>query len=184
METHDPLAYLSDEHLVQRCKEGDRTACDVLFHRYRHMVYGLVRATNPDPEWVEDTAGDVFRRILESLHSFRGDSLFGTWVRGVVLNTLAHAIGEVQKHRREVGLTEDSAIDDRDLTQLVAEKELQARALGRLAQLPDNYRRTLILRLWECFTYQEIADRLGVATGTVKSRISRAIRDLRRMEDD
>jgi RNA polymerase sigma-70 factor (ECF subfamily) len=71
---------VSDEHLIQRFQQGDLDAFNSLYERYQPKVRNRVRYVVPEVD-VEDVIQEVFIAALKSLRSFRGESLFSTWLR-------------------------------------------------------------------------------------------------------
>ena len=145
------------------------------------MIYALVRTAGEDPEWTEDTVCEIAYRILKSLRSFRAESSFGTWLRRVARNVCVDELRKLQRQRKREWFGEYSTEDDEDPAELAAERELHDKALVGLSQLPDKAREAIALRFLAGESHKDIAQFLGVALDTVKSRISYGLRKLRKM---
>jgi len=180
----------SDEALlVQRCVTGDEQASRELVEEHQRMVYQLAVHLLADPEEALDLSQEVFMRIFRTLHRFRGESALRTWIYRIVINQARnrqrwwrrrHRAQQLslEEHMREHGelVAEDGRWSpDRVLDQ----KELGQRVWTALSGLPFDQRSAIVLREIHGLSYQEIAFSLGVAVGTVKSRLARARESLR-----
>ena len=174
------LKRLADDELVERCQEGDSAACGILFDRYRHVIYAIACAGGRDRDWCEDAASEITCSVLESLHLFRGDSSFGTWLRRVARCVWVDELRKEQRPGETVPLAEDSVVGQSDLAELAEEHELQAQVLDGIASLPDKPRTAITLRLWGGHSYKKVAEIVGVPIGTVKSRIFQGLRKVRK----
>jgi RNA polymerase sigma-70 factor (ECF subfamily) len=122
-----------------------------------------------DERRAEELLQDVFVRVWRALPDFRGESALGTWIHSIALRT---ALDRARQDRRREE-RERTAGENRPVA--VAPGGAEAVDLGRaIAALPDGQRRMFILHAIEGYRCREIADRLGVATGTVQSQVFRA----------
>ena len=174
--------------LIERCTIGDETACADLVNSHQRMVYTLSLHLLQDPDEALDLSQEVFLRVFRTLSSFRGQSALRTWIYRIVINQARnrqrwwrrrHRAEQVSldEHIQHVGDMESSReiMPDR----LLASKETAARIWQALERLPFDQRTALILREVVGLRYEEIAFSLGVAVGTVKSRLTRARQALR-----
>lgn len=162
----------SIESLVERAQGGDVRAFESLYHRTSDRVYGLCLRMAGDSDRATELVQDVFVRVWERLPTFRGDSLFTTWLHRLTVNL-------VLQERRSRGRREAREIGSADL-------EMYGRTARRampgtrvdleraIAALPEKARRVLVLRDVEGYKYDEIARMTGVSLGTVKAQIHRA----------
>ncbi len=178
-DNYEHLAQLSDEELVARFNNGENAACQVIFDRHGRTIYAVVTSAGGDPEWTEDMVMEVFCAVLESLHSFSGQSAFATWLQQVAQNIFYSELRKRRHRPQSVELAEDSAGEDPDVAEVVAQRDLVARALGHLSQLPKKPRTAIALRFLEYLTYREVAEVLGEAVGTVKWRVADGLHRLR-----
>lgn len=178
---------LSDTELVGRFKEGDREAYAEIVRRYQDRVYSLCFRWMGDRQIAEEVAQDVFLALFRSLTRFRGDAQLSTWVYRVVVNhcknrKLYRRRRKVEQHEALEGPARDH--DDGPERQLPDEgpgtdaplhtREATEVLNAALAQLDEEQRHIIVLRDVEDMSYEEIADILGLARGTVKSRLHRA----------
>ncbi len=178
---------------------GGRSAPDsrleVLFRDYAPKVYGLALRCGLDPQEAEDGVQEVFLKVQRRLDTFRGEAKLSTWLYQVAMNTLLDHRRKVTRQRRSQPFTvvtddrgEVSAVDpavgpDEDAS-LAERKALVRRALDKL---PRKFQEVLVLRELEGLAYRDIARILGVAQGTIESRIfrgrARLGEELRRMKE-
>ena len=175
--------------LVQRCIAGDESASAELVSEHHRLVLGFGTHLLGDREEALDLSQEVFLRVFRTLHRFRGQSSLRTWIFRIVINQARNRqrwwrrrgrSGQISldEHVRQHGewvLGADASTPDHEL----ARKELAARLLTALQRLPFDQRTAILLREIEGLRYDEIADALGLAVGTVKSRLTRARQALR-----
>jgi RNA polymerase sigma-70 factor (ECF subfamily) len=139
------------------------------------MFNVAMRITNDYAE-AEDVLQESFLNAFQNIHTFRGDSTFGSWLKTIVVNK---AIGLVKK--RKLSLI---AIDDREYAETVetvdeADMQYQVASVRKAIQkLPDGYRVVLSLYLLEGYDHGEIAEILQITEATSKSQYSRARKKL------
>jgi RNA polymerase sigma-70 factor, ECF subfamily len=175
--------------LIERCASGDETACAELVATHQRMVYNLSLHLLGDRDEALDLSQEVFLRVFRTLSGFRGQSALRTWIYRIVINQARnrqrwwrrrHRADQVSldEHLQQFGDLEsknDPDTPDRTL----ARKETAARIWAALDHLPFDQRTALILREIDGLRYDEIAYSLGIAVGTVKSRLTRARQALR-----
>ena len=174
--------------LVERCAAGDEGACAELVAIHQRMVFGLALHLLGDRDEALDLSQEVFLRVFRTISSFRGQSALRTWIYRIVINQARNR----QRWWRRRHRSEQVSLDDHlqqfgDLEsegdvlpdRLLASKETADRIWQALGRLPFDQRTALILREVDGLRYEEIAFSLGVAVGTVKSRLTRARQALR-----
>jgi RNA polymerase sigma-70 factor (ECF subfamily) len=174
--------------LIERCAAGDEAACAELVASHERMVYNLALHLLGDRDEALDLSQEVFLRVFRTLSGFRGQSALRTWIYRIVINQARNRQRWWRRRHRadQVSLDEhvrlfgdlESKVDvspDRAL----AQKETAARIWQALDRLPFDQRTALVLREIDGLRYDEIAFSLGVAVGTVKSRLTRARQALR-----
>jgi len=178
----------SEAALIQRCTSGDESACAELVTIHERMVFNLALHLLGDRDEARDLSQEVFLRVFRTLPQFRGQSALRTWIYRIVINQARNRRRSWRRRHRadQVSLdthlhraaalesTEDSAPD-----RMLAQKETAARLWRALERLPFDHRTALILREIDGLRYEEIAFSLGIAIGTVKSRLTRARQALR-----
>ncbi len=173
-----------DRALLDRVIERDSGAFRELFTRFYPRVYGFVMARLHDPALAEETVSDVFFEVWRSAGGFRGASRVSTWIFGIATFKSLEADRNRRRLKRSAVVPTNLEVLHRVADDTDSEATLEARDELRwfrelLGTLPDGQREVLELALVEGFDTHEIADRLGVAPGTVKSRLFRARNELR-----
>jgi RNA polymerase sigma-70 factor (ECF subfamily) len=174
---------ISDAVLVQRVKQGERSAFDLLVVKYQHKILNLIMRYVKDPSEALDVAQEAFLKAYRAMPSFRGDSAFYTWLYRIAINTAKNHL--VAAKRRPVNLefeiTESesfepfAALRDGDTPEHLALTDEIGEAINRaVSDLPEELRTAILLREIEGMSYEEIAQAMECPVGTVRSRIFRA----------
>jgi len=175
--------------LVQRCAAGDEEACVELVNEHQRMVYQLGLHLLGDRDEALDLSQEVFLRVFRTIGRFRGQSALRTWIYRIVINQARNRQRWwKRRHRSEqVSLDEhleqfgdvSAPVENATPDRVFGQKELASRIWQALERLPFEQRTAIILREIDGLRYDEIAFSLGVAVGTVKSRLTRAREALR-----
>jgi RNA polymerase sigma-70 factor, ECF subfamily len=177
--------------LVRRVVDREELhAFDLLVERYQDRVYGVIARLIPDGEAARDLTQETFLKAYKGLAGFAGGSSFYTWLyriaRNVVTSQLRH-----EAARPKISASLDSEEGDRaplrvvtpasgpDPVQSAVEAERKKLLLHALASLQPEFREIILLRDFEDRSYEEIAELLDLADGTVRSRLHRARAELR-----
>lgn len=176
-----PRSVISDERLIQRFKEGDLDSFNPLYERYLRLVYNRVRYVVPEAD-VEDVTQEVFVAVLKSLHTFRGESLFSTWLRTLTNYKVAEYYRRRNRKQdpREAPLAEAEMLTDGG-SALQMEERIALRSA--LAAMPQKYREVILLRFSDGMQFEEIARTMGANLETTKSLFRRAVAALRKNLD-
>ena len=181
-----PHADLTNERLVERCREGvDEAAFAELVRRYRGSVFRLavsILGQEFAPE-AEDVAQDVMVRMHRALGSFRGEAKFGSWIYRVAFN---HALNVKARIRYRAPHVSDEALATTPSSDRSPEDQLQDARRKRavhdcIAELPEVYQSALRLHYWLGTSMSDIAAMLDAPENTVKSYLHRARQLLRAM---
>lgn len=160
--------------LLERFTKGDPEAFEMLFRQFQAEVYGWIVRIVRDRSAAEDLTVETFWRIHRSHARFDPTRSFGAYARRIATNV---SIDHLRSRRNEEELSPNlagAAVPDPAVQQDTRERI--EKAFGRL---PPKLRVTAVLALVEERPYDEIAEALGVAVGTVKSRVFKAVRLLR-----
>ena len=170
------------EELVRAAAKGRTEAFEELVRLHEKKVYALTLRMCGNPEDARDAAQEAFLSAWRGLPSFRGEAGFSTWLYRLASNA---AIDQLRRNRRQ---REEDSLDagemdapDQSPGPQEAGSELQRAVADGLASLSEDHRRILLLREYQQLSYDEIAQTLDMDLGTVKSRISRARRALRKI---
>ncbi|MGE3232709.1 MAG: RNA polymerase sigma factor [Thermoleophilia bacterium] len=161
----------TDKDLVEAILRGSRDAADVLFARHWSSMWRAAYAILGRREDADDVAQRAVERAMRSLDSFHLDGSFRAWSRRIAVN---QALDLVRRTRPSSPVPEQLAAPD------VYGEVLERHALAAaVARLEEDRRLVIVMRFWLDLTPSEIAEDLGIPPGTVSSRLSRALEDLR-----
>ena len=166
-------AYKRDSKLVREVLSGAPSAFAELMSLYKKRVESLGMSFFKNAADAEDFAQDVFLKAYTKLDTFRGESLFSTWLTRMAYNM---AINAVNRSAQYVSIADESLLPDNGLTP--EEKELKALTIETvrecLKELPEKYKIVLDLYFFYDNTYAEISEITSLPENTVKSHIFRA----------
>ena len=159
----------ADASLVEAARAGDRAAFGRLYDRYARVVHGILLARVPRTE-VDDLVQDVFLRAMGQLHALRDAAFFPGWLCTIARNRA----NDFYRRRRPADELPDSLPGKNHAEEAEARAALEA-----IRALPEAYRETLILRLVEGLSGQEISGRTGLTAGSVRVNLHRGMKLLR-----
>lgn len=173
-----------DHGLVERAKQGDQQAFRRLFERHAPGVRRIVARYVKETDEVADQVQEVFARAFHALRRFDGRSRFFTWLYRIAVNQSIEGSARLRRQRQfeasmeNVELHPTQVVDTRSWV-ATPDESLAAKQVARTVQLAvqalsPEYRTALQLREIEGLTYEEIAARLDIPLGTVRTRIFRA----------
>lgn len=169
--------------LIQRCAAGEESAYAELLAEHQRMVMQLAVHLLGDRDEALDLSQEVFLRVFRTIHRFRGQSSLKTWIYRIAVNQARnrHRFWRRRHRADQVSLDahiathgEFAGVPDSRPDRVLAQKELAGRLQHALDALPFDQRTAIVLREIDGLSYEEIAYSLGVAIGTVKSRLTRA----------
>lgn len=180
----------SDLELIEDFKKGDEGVFEELVRRYQKKVYNSTYRMMGNHEDAWDLAQESFLRVYRNLSRFQGKASFSTWLFTITTNTCRDELRKRQRRVKTQSLSEPIQTKDGELERELVDvsmipeeislnRELQDEIQEVIDKLPTEQKEVIILREFDGFNYGEIAEITGVAIGTVKSRISRARRNLR-----
>lgn len=176
-----------EEILVDSARQGDQEAFAQLIRLYEKRIFALTLRMCKNPADAEEAAQEAFLAAWQGLAFFRGDSSFSTWLYRLASNACVDLLRREGRHRSAAGPSlndEDvfvDAVDPAPTPHMLAEQaELRRQIEEGLAALPEDYRQVLILREIHQRSYDEISEILSLDLGTVKSRINRGRKRLRK----
>ena len=181
---HSPAGELdADQEIVARCRNGDWEAFAILVRKYQSRVLTLATRILNNRSEAEDIAQDIFVKVFQSLHDFRGASRFSTWLYRITVN---HCLNHLRRRTRQQqtlvvteveGWMQEAPAANPHKT--LEQKERWALVQAKLQLLSPEHRTIILLRDFEGLSYDEIADVLQLESGTVKSRLHRARMELK-----
>ncbi len=183
----------TEAEIVARCRDGDRSAFQMLVERYQRRAYSIAYGMLRNRDDALDAAQDAFVKVFRNIGSFKGDSSFYTWFYRIVVNV---CIDRCRKKSRMRSVEYDDTYRRRDESfgsvPLVGNTkpmhpgasfenaELSKVLNEALAKLSDNHRTIILLREVEGLSYEDIAEAVGCHLGTVMSRLHHARKNLQK----
>jgi RNA polymerase sigma-70 factor (ECF subfamily) len=161
---------VTEPDLIARVLAGDRLAARALYDAHVGRVHRLAYRLTGDEHMAHEVTQDTFVKALSQLDRFRGESALATWLHRITVSVALNATRRAKRrHGREAPIEDADAVvaDDGEGVDPVVRDRLH-RAIDAL---PEIYRTTLIMHDFEGYTHVEIAEALGVAVGTCKSRL-------------
>ena len=181
------LAHLSDEALVALVARGDDTAVAELYDRIGRMAYGLAFRVLRDAKLAEDAVQEGFLAVWRTAASFSADrAKASTWILTLVHRRAVDLVRREQRRRAESldamgGYETASDPSAEDAAWLHFDR---VRVQDALKHLPDTQREAIELAYYGGFSQSELAERLGLPLGTIKSRMFAGLARLRELLDD
>jgi RNA polymerase sigma-70 factor, ECF subfamily len=181
-------AGLSEAEAIEKAKQGDAEAFEVLYNLHKRRVYSLCLRMTANTAEAEDLAQEAFLQLFRKIATFRGESAFSTWLHRMAVNVVLMQLRkkglsvvpledtvetEEDTPKKEPGAADSKLVGSIDRLQL-------ERAIDRL---PPGYRTVFVLHDVEGYEHNEIADIVGCSIGNSKSQLHKArlkMRDLLR----
>jgi RNA polymerase sigma-70 factor, ECF subfamily len=177
----------ADAPLVERVKQGDVRAFEMLVVKYQRRIERLIGRMVRDVDLVQDIAQESFIRAYRAIPNFRGESAFYTWLYRIAVNTAKKSLMELKRDplvtetalasrddEDETSRVENELSDGETPESLMASKQVAATVNSAIEALSDDLRQAITLREIEGLSYEEIAEIMNCPIGTVRSRIFRA----------
>ena len=183
-----PEGLPEDTLLAYKAADGDESAFEALVRKHERLVTTCVYSIIGNADDVADVSQETFLKVYKSLSSFKGDSEFSTWLYRIAKNT---ALDHVRRRKQSTVSIDSSGeegegmeLPDNDMSsspeKKVLDNEKKENLYKALLSISDEHREIIILRDLNGYSYEDIADKLEIEPGTVKSRLSRAREALRK----
>ena len=174
---------ITDKEIIERVKNGDKKAYDLLVLKYQQRVINLISRFVKNYADALDISQETFIKAYKALPNFRGESAFYTWLYRIAVNTAKnhltvqsrkitksdYDVAEIEQIEGNMTLTEQTTPEN-----LLIKDELQETILNTIENLPEDLKSAIMLREIEGLSYEEIAAVMECPVGTVRSRIFRA----------
>ena len=169
---------LTPDSLIEQCLAGDQAAWEQIVRQNWRKVFNVAYKFVGKHDEAEDLTQDIFLKIFKALNTFDRRANFQTWIISISRNLCIDHYRSVRKERQTIARDVDSndlqpATTERGPYAQAEHQDLRAQLRQALDALPLTLRTAVVLRDLQELSYQEIADRLGLPEGTVKSRINR-----------
>jgi RNA polymerase sigma-70 factor (ECF subfamily) len=174
---------VSEPELIARVLNGDQIAARELYDAHAPRVYRLAFRMTGEAELAREYTQDVFVRAFANLPRFRGDASLATWLHRITITVVSDAVRKVRRIReRELPFDEWNPVGVDPTEKL--DPVLREKLHNAIDALPEALRIPVIMHDLEGYTHVEIADIIGVAVGTCRSRLSMARARLRKALGD
>src|SRR4051812_20689706 len=188
MSIDQPVDPSPTDTLIERCLQGDQDAWQQIVRQHWRKVFNLAYKFVGRHDEAEDLTQDIFLKIFKALHTFDRRANFQTWLISISRNLCIDHYRSVRKERETMARDVDASAlmpvsRERGPHSQLEQTDLKALIQRALAELPPSLRQAVVMRDLQEFSYQEIADRLSLPEGTVKSRINRGRLELKRQLD-
>jgi RNA polymerase sigma-70 factor (ECF subfamily) len=179
------LALLSDEAILALVSRGDEAALGALYDRFGRPAYRLALRVLRDPGLAEDAVQDAFLTVWRTATGFRPErARASTWVLTLVHRRAVDVVRREERRRADpIDETYDPAADNRTDDEAAA-REQRRRVQAALVRLSPDQREALELAYYGGLSQSEIAERLNVPLGTIKSRMFSGLARLRDLLGD
>lgn len=178
-----PAEQAQEREWIEACQRGDLSGLEGLYERYHRQLYAYLVAMLRSKHGAEDVVQDIFVKLHRQIGSYRFQSPFHHWLFRLARNQAIDHLRR-EKVRRVTSLDaeplEGTALRERvpakgrDAQGQVLAQEKAVAVRAAVQALPVPFREVVLLREWEDLPYEDIAARLGLSVGTVKSRLFRA----------
>ncbi len=171
----------NDQYYINQIIDGDTNAFSVLVDRYKDLVFTLALRMLKNREEAEEVSQDTFIKTYKSLHKFKGDSKFSTWIYKVAYNTCLDRLKKNKRHFNDVAIDEfaehqiktiDNALDKME------QQEHNQTIKDCLTLLPNDDSFLLTLYYFEERSLEEISKIIGIKANNVKVKIFRSRKKL------
>ena len=167
-----------DRALVAMVVEGDSLAFDTLFTRHRDMIYAMLLKYAGNCDDVDDLMQEAFMKAYIKIGLYDPKYDFGAWIYTIARNTFV----DFERTRKSIALNpENIPLENNSAQQTstptpedyIINAQQRVQIERYIAMLPEDYRRLFELRFLDEYSYEEIAEKLDMKLGTVKTRIFR-----------
>lgn len=178
---------VTDLEVIQYCQIGNKDAFQELVKRYQKNVFALLYQLAPEWRDLNDLSQEVFIRVFKGVHNLRNPKIFKSWLNQIVLNLFYDELRKRPRRLKTISIDQSFEDDNNESDfirevrdtglkpdEIISNNETKEAIKTAMAQLPEQFRTAIVLRELQGLQYEEIAELLGCALGTVKSRIWRA----------
>lgn len=181
---------MGEKELLKKCRQGDRDAFNILVQTYQRQVINLAYGMLSDTEDATDAAQEVFIKVYRNIDRFEGKSSLSTWIYRITSNVCKDFLRKRTRTIQSVSIYESSEDDDdrpmeiKDSSPTPQEHmeitETQREVRKALDELPEEYKSVIVMYDLEGLSYDEISNVLQCPVGTIKSRLNRARKALKK----
>ncbi len=168
---------MDQSQLIERVLEGDPVAERELYDANVDRIYRLTYRMTGDEDLAQECTQETFIRAFDRLKQFRGEAALSTWLHSIAVSVVYNVMRKVKRlNQRHTELSETTGTVDGELG---ADPDLKQRLAAAIDELPHGYKTVFVMHDIEGYKHEEIAQVMGVRTGTSKAQLSRARAKLR-----
>nr|WP_330386466.1 sigma-70 family RNA polymerase sigma factor [Natronincola ferrireducens] len=176
-----------EDVLIDKARQGDIESFELLIKAYQQRAFNIAYRILGNLEDANDVTQEALLKVYRSIHNFKGNSSFSTWLYSIVNNVCIDFLRKNKKAKvlyidnqyQEEGYQREIPDEINTPECLFEKKEVKKMIHDAINQLNHEQRTIIVLRDIQGFSYQEIAEILNVSVGTVKSRINRGRSNLK-----
>ena len=181
---------MTEQYLIDQLKKGDESAFREIVETRQGMVYNTILGLVQNAEDAEDVTQEVFIKVFESVHQFKGESAFSTWLYRVAVTTALEFLRKKKRKKRFAFVTSLFGDDQNPLHDppdfvhpgIQLDNRENARMLmDTVNKLPENQRIAFTLHKIEGLSYQEVAEVMQTSVSAIESLIHRGRQNLKKM---
>ena len=176
----------SEAEAIERAKQGDEEAFELLYHLHKRRVYSLCLRMTANTAAAEDLTQEAFLQLFRKIGTFRGESAFSTWLHRMAVNVVLMQLRK--KGLPLVSLEETIETEEESPKKEPGAEDVRlAGSINRLqleqaiGDLPPGYRMVFLLHDVEGYEHNEIAEMVGCSIGNSKSQLHKARMKLREL---
>ena len=163
----------TDKYYIERCLDGHSDDFRYLVRRYQTVLLAQLTGQLGSKDKADEAAQESFVRAYFSLEKLKKPDSFFSWLLGIAKRVAKEHQRNEQRHRREIVRSFSEKVPGPELS--------QDHALERaIAELPDSYRKLILLRYYGGYSCSQVAEQLDIPLGTVTKKLSRAYTVLRK----
>lgn len=187
------MGVLDERNLVEQLKRGDQTAFKTIVEIWQQMVFNTALGIVQNAEDAEDIAQEVFTQVYQSIHTFKGDAKFSTWLYRIASSKALDHLRRAKRKKRFAFVTrifgENNEViehppDFQHPGIVLDNKEKAAVLFKAIERLPDNQKIAFTLNKVEGLSHQEISEVMETTVSSVESLLHRAKTNLRKWLED
>ncbi|UOE93175.1 RNA polymerase sigma factor SigY [Alkalihalobacillus sp. LMS39] len=167
---------MEEKDLIKAAKKGNQRAFAILLQQnYTFVKHYLLKITL-HPSLAEDITQETMIKSIEKIHQYNGKAKFSSWLITIASNLY---IDELRKQKRKTKWLQNQGVHQL-LYENAHNNDEWVEVIEGLTKLSSEYRIPLILKHYYGYTYEEISTMIGIAEGTVKSRVHGALTQIRK----
>jgi len=166
---------VTEQDLINACRNKDRKAQKLLYDRYSPKMFGVCKRYVKNREDAEDVLIDGFFKVLTHIDTFKGNGSFEGWIRRIVVNQALMFLRKKHNFKMTVEINNIEIKSQINVEDELAEQDI----MKILEKLPTGYRTIFNLYVVEGFKHREIAEQLGISINTSKSQLILAKKRMR-----